>query len=440
MRHAVSRGRLSPAPGEALSQAHLIVRLRQGRPAAQVEDLIAARFPAATVEDLFPAARPAVAAASAPEGKPLVALLDYLRIALPAELDPAQAAAWLHRLGAVDSAYQEGQPIAPAGMPAPFLDDADDTAQHYLRPAPLGIDAEHAWNVAGGTGAGAGLIDVEQGWVLNHQDLPPGIPLLTGRNMRYFGHGTAVLGVLAAVDKGRGVVGIAPGIGRLSVVSQWMSEQEFCTARAVFAAALRLQPGDVLLLEAQTTCRDVSGMPGIFPIEIEPAVQSVIRWAVARGITVVEAAGNGDQLLDGFDHPVWGRVLDRPSGAIMVGAATAGLEHTRIAGSNFGRRVDCYAWGEQVATTGDGADGRETDRCTEQFGGTSAASAIVAGAAVVLQGIARAYRGAPLSPADLRALFRDPAAGTASARPADDRIGVMPDLKKAVARIACQRS
>jgi hypothetical protein len=119
----------------------------------------------------------------------------------------------------------------------------------------------------------------------------------------------------------------------------------------------------------------------------------------------------------------------------MVGAATAGPEHARIAGSNFGRRIDCYAWGEQVVTTGDGVDSREIDRLTETFSGTSAASAIVAGAAVLLQSIAKADRGQPLSPADLRALLRDPIAGTASVNPADDRIGVMPDLKKAVARI-----
>lgn len=119
----------------------------------------------------------------------------------------------------------------------------------------------------------------------------------------------------------------------------------------------------------------------------------------------------------------------------MVGAATAGREHARIAGSNFGRRVDCYAWGEWVATTGDGADSRETTRFTERFSGTSAATAIIAGAAVVAQGIAKAHRGAPLSPEALRDLFRDPASGTPSAKPAEDRIGVMPDLRKVVAGI-----
>ena len=433
MRHTITRGRFSPVDVEAPAhQPHLVVRLRQGTSEReQVQDLMAKRVPGATVEALFPAARPALATASEGEGEPLGSLLDYLRIALPAELDPTRAVARLAQLAAVDAVYEEGPPTAPAVVAAPQA-DIDEFPQHYLDPSPTGIDAEHAWNFSGGTGAGVGLIDVEQGWVLNHEDLPPGIALLTGRNKQFFGHGTAVLGVVAAVDNGRGVVGIAPGIGKLSVVSQWWSERHFCTARALFVAAMNLQPGDVLLLEAQTACRLV---PGLFPVEIEPAVQSVIRLAAARGITVVEAAGNGDQPLDDFNHPTWGRSLDRPSGAIMVGAATAGSEHARMAGSNFGRRVDCYAWGEQVATTGDGVDGQETTRFTEQFSGTSAASAIVAGAAVVVQGIAKAHLGTPLSPAALRELFRDPTTTTPSARPASDRIGVMPDLKRVVAKL-----
>jgi len=386
----------------------------------------------AAVEPLFPAAGEALAAASDRESAPLGALLDYLRIVLPAELDPVRPKSWLSRLSAVASVYEEAPPTEPAWMVAPAGScERLHDRQRYLDPAPMGIDANHAWRLAGGRGADVGLIDVEQGWVLDHQDLPPGISLLAGRNKRYFGHGTAVLGVVAAVDNGR-VIGVAPEIGRLSVVSQWRSDDQFCTARALFAATASLQPGEVLLLEAQTTCSEI---PGLFPAEIEPAIHSVIRWAVAREITVVAAAGNGDQCLDDFDHPVWGRALDRPSGAILVGAATAGLKHARLTGSNFGWRVDCYAWGEWVATTGDGVDSRDTARFTERFSGTSAASAIVAGAAVVLQGIAKAHRGEPLSPAVLRALLRDPATGTPSVQPASDRIGVMPDLKKAAARI-----
>ena len=64
------------------------------------------------------------------------------------------------------------------------------------------------------------------------------------------------------------------------------------------------------------------------------------------------------------------------------------------------------------------------------FGGTSGAGAIVAGAAVVLQGIARA-RGTLLTPDRMRDLLSDRGFNTSSANPSSDRIGVMPNLKEA---------
>jgi hypothetical protein len=131
--------------------------------------------------------------------------------------------------------------------------------------------------------------------------------------------------------------------------------------------------------------------------------------------------------VESFVRPGW---VPRDSEAIVVGAATPGKRHQRIEGSNFGRRVDCYAWGGGVATTG-----RGPDVVVGNFNGTSAAAAIVAGAAVVVQGIAKAYRGEPLKPETLRTLFRDPSLGTPSAHPDTDLIGVMPDLKKIIPRI-----
>jgi hypothetical protein len=59
------------------------------------------------------------------------------------------------------------------------------------------------------------------------------------------------------------------------------------------------------------------------------------------------------------------------------------------------------------------------------FGGTSGASAIIAGAAIVLQGIARA-RGTELTPSRMRDLLSGPF-NTSS----PDPIGVMPDLEQA---------
>jgi serine protease len=413
-----------------------------GGPPANIRELIAGAVPGAAVEALFPAVAPqpafanaaapalheAEAAAVAEEGVDLDALLGYVRVALPQAVDSAQAIDRLKALGLFEMVYEEGPPTPPPVVAAPA--NRDPQFQGHLDPAPDGIDAEFAWNFPGGTGAGVGLVDVEQGWA-RHDDLPPAS--VWGRNIDFFGHGTAVLGVVAAIDNGVGVVGIAPEIGSLAGSSQWRGWFTFSTARAIYRAMDRMKAGDVLLLEAQTTCLGLGD--SLFPVEVEPGVQDAIRMAVARGICVVEAAGNGGLSLDGFNHPSWGRSLDRDSGAILVGAATAEAPHFRMDDSNFGQRVDCYAWGEGVTTTGNGFLGRELDHFTDNFGGTSAASAIVAGAAVVVQGIAKANLGGPLSPAALRDLFKDLTINTPSADPANDLIGVMPDLRAIVRKL-----
>jgi hypothetical protein len=76
--------------------------------------------------------------------------------------------------------------------------------------------------------------------------------------------------------------------------------------------------------------------------------------------------------------------------------------------------------------------GHPDDHLTSSFGGTSGATAIVAGAAVLLQSWAKKYRGGPFDPATLRGLLSNPYLNTPSAQPLNDRIGVMPDLTKIV--------
>ncbi|MGH7713551.1 MAG: hypothetical protein ACREOG_19845, partial [Gemmatimonadaceae bacterium] len=116
------------------------------------------------------------------------------------------------------------------------------------------------------------------------------------------------------------------------------------------------------------------------------------------------------------------------SGAIMVGAATSGTPHSAMWFTNLGSRIDCYAWGQNIDTTGDGYNGNLTSTYTTAFGGTSGASPIVSSAGIAIQGMNEASLGYRLSPQQLRVILADPANGTASANPLVDRIGVMPNL------------
>ena len=70
----------------------------------------------------------------------------------------------------------------------------------------------------------------------------------------------------------------------------------------------------------------------------------------------------------------------------------------------------------------------EHRQLTELFGGTSSASAIIAGAALCVQGVAQAKLGAPLGSAVLRVALGDARCGTSSVNGTSDKIGTMPDL------------
>ncbi len=332
----------------------------------------------------------------------------------------------------VDYAYVEGGPVQP-----PLVNPADDPRwanQGYLDPAPDGIDAEYAWNFPGGDGQGQHFVDMEQGWTLNHEDLvAKGITLLSGVNQAYFGHGTAVLGEIGAVDNTIGCIGITPELAKVNVVSQYRSAAVYDTADAILDTVAALDFGDVLLLEAQTNYGGYS----MVPVEVENAVFEAIRLGTALGITIVEAAGNGGNDLDAFTNLMGQQVLNRgsldfrDSGAVMVGAASSSTPHTRMGFSNFGTRIDCYGWGENIDTTGDGWTGNTTTAYTSNFGGTSGASPMIAGAALALQGIAEndpslGYR---FSPGQMRTMLSDPATGTLSSNPPVDLIGVMPNLR-----------
>ena len=192
-----------------------------------------------------------------------------------------------------------------------------------------------------------------------------------------------------------------------------------------------LHPGDVLLLEVQR---------GLRPTEIDAADFDATRLASALGVIVVEPAGNGGFDLDRYVDPDTGVTLRRggsgfsDSGAIVVGAARSSLPHDRASFSNFGSRLDCFAWGDSVTSCGYGnlAGNAPTDYYTNTFSGTSSASPIVAGAAALVQALHVEHAGFPLDPLAMRVVLADRATGTRQGPNVAGAIGVMPDLRRIV--------
>jgi hypothetical protein len=408
--------------------------------------MIRDQFPGCTVRRLFTSVDPQriqeLETQGQRAGKRPRNLLTYYRIACGDGVEEEALAKALSTLPYVEQAYVEAPVTDPLVNPA---DDTYSPTQGYLDPAPDGIDARYAWTLTGGDGAGIAFIDLEQGWVPTHEDLTARAPtLIFGTNRDGVGgyqgdHGTAVLGQVMGVDNALGVVGIAPNIASVRMVSHFdgVTGTALHVADALLAAIDVLTFGDLVLLEVQ---RSASGY-GLAPTEIDSADFDTIQLAVALGIIVVEAAGNGsndlDTYVDGGGNTVLNRgsAAFRDSGAIMIGAAASALPHDRLGFSNFGSRIDCYAWGENVTTCGYGDlanGGTPQTEYTDTFGGTSSASPIISGAALCVQGIAVDQIGHRFSPGQMRAILSDPANGTPQGGGVAGNIGVMPNLRQII--------
>lgn len=391
-------------------------------------------------------------------------------------------------LPGIDTAYVKPGAVpasaAPAGRTAPSADDGRrlkegapvtpdfSGRQGYLRAAPEGIDAHWAWQRPGGTGQGVTIVDVEGAWQLGHEDLAAklagvvvGTPLT---DLAWRNHGTAVIGVMGGDRDEYGITGIVP-----DAVTAAASFQGIGTAAAIHAAAERLGPGDMVLVELHRpgprfdhATRD--DQRGYTALEWWPDDFAAIRYATSKGVLVVEAAGNGGESLDDAvyerrpdEFPEWWRNpfnLSNPSsGAVLVGAGapppgTHGRDHgpdrSRLAFSNYGARVDAQGWGREVTTTGGFWDrpgdlqggAEEIAWYTDTFSGTSSASPVVVGALAALQSMLKAAAQEPMSPERARTVLR--ATGSpqqdAPGRPASQRIGSRPDIRAAVTRLLPQ--
>ncbi|BAR82862.1 microbial collagenase [Bacillus thuringiensis serovar tolworthi] len=316
--------------------------------------------------------------------------------------------------------------------------------QGYLEAAPYGINAPFAWGIQGGNGNGITFVDMEYGWLLNHEDLlHQNIELMSGRNIdQHVGHGTSVLGIVSSEDNEVGNIGIAPK-AKAKVISQIRDNGQYNTADAILSAVNQLEAGDVLLLEAQASFDGYGDK--YLPVEVQPDIFDAIRAGTDKGIVIIEAGANGWNDLDQFKDRKGKQVLNRnskdfkDSGAIMVGAGSSSFPHERMWFSNYGSRIDVYGWGENVDTTTAEQSRSAVNLYTSSFSGTSSASPIIAGAATLVQSIAKENLGQPYRPSELRAILSNQSTGTKSKDPYADKIGVLPDLKSILVNLGYEQ-
>jgi hypothetical protein len=394
----------------------------------------------------------------------------YYRVEAPqGRLD--EIAEKLRKLGVFEAAY-----VKPAPEPASFrinqmLALPEEPPAHtpdftprqgYLDAAPGGVDARYAWTVPGGRGAGIGVIDIEGAWRFSHEDLLQNQGGVVGgmqsTDLRWRNHGTAVVGEIGGDDNALGITGISPeaNVRAISIFGGLGS------AAAIRNATDMLNPGDIILIELHAPgprfdFQSRDDQLGYIAMEWWPDNFDAIRYAVSRGIVVVEAAGNGSENLDdaiyntqpaGFPTN-WTNPFNRAnrdSGAILVGAGapppgTHGRDHgpdrSRLDFSNWGASIDAQGWGREVTTAGYGnlqGGTNEDEWYTDTFSGTSSASPIIVGTLACIQGALNAIGRPRLSPARARELLRTTGSPQQDApgRPATQRIGNRPDLRQLI--------
>ena len=335
---------------------------------------------------------------------------------------------------AVDAVYREQAVGPPPASAVNWSDDDFAGSQRHLDPSPGGIDAKWVWDQLQLDGAGIAFADVERGWNLNHEDLkgknPVRLTPASWNSVDWLDHGTAAVGLVVGQDNDVGIVGIAPGVMAVRVASHWNGTVDTKVADAIALATMALGDGDVLLLEAQTD--------GNWPIELlagDLELNAIKAATSSKGIVVIEPAGNRGVDLDAWISN-WSGIY--ASGAIMVAASVGNPPkvgsnpHAPLSTSNAGIRVDCFAPGIGLISTGYGdlADTGPNKVYTEGFGETSGASAIIAGAAILAQHMHVAASGVPLGAVEMRSLLSDPLNGTPQGSPGKGNIGVMPNLRK----------
>ncbi len=321
--------------------------------------------------------------------------------------------------------------------------------QGYRGPDP-GIDIDYAW-LCNALGQGVRISDCEYFYRSDHEDLvDAGIvnrsrgPYDNSNPPGWLEHGTAVLGILGAPDNGYGITGLVPE-SDLEFHSEdhtgpdpgSLSKRQ----QAILDALANSDPGDVVLLEMQRTLSGDGG--GLAPAETDPVVFLITALGTGSGVIVVAAAGNENVDLDGANPAVatwrgWG-----DSGAIIVGSGSSTVAHDKRPSSSFGSRVDVHAWGTNILTTGYGSlvgdpelGGDARQRYRRSFGGTSGASALVAGACGSIQSfaIALVHRNA-LSPNEMRTLLRT----TGIPQGAGGNVGPFINVRAAIERLVTLR-
>jgi len=207
-------------------------------------------------------------------------------------------------------------------------------------------------------------------------------------------HGTHVAGIVAAImNNGVGVAGVAPGakilpvrvLGRCGAYDSDVADGVvWASGGTVPNVPVNPNPAEVVNLSLGG-----QGLCGV-------TLQNAINTAVARGTTVVAAAGN-DNLDATTSSPA------NCANTLVVGASSAKGERSVF--SNYGSKVDIAAPGESILSTYNTGMTVPAAETYASFHGTSMAAPYVSGVVALMQSISAK----PRTPAEIRTIIRSTA-------------------------------
>ena len=404
-------------------------------------------------------------AASAPD------LASWYTLTLPADTDVTEALTSLRALPEIDYAGRAPGMAPPPEQPA--TPDFRGLQRYFRTAAENGIDADFSRADPRTRGEGIKIVDLEYDWNEHHEDLQlpdPGTDVGGDAFDKYKGfndqHGTAVFGILGALDNDFGVTGGVPD-AELYGISPTRSTGGYAPGPALaYLAALQdesgasfLQPGDAVLLEQQggqvIPNADCPVRPGTCysPLEWNVAVHDAVSLLTSMGVTVIATGGNGYNSTENPAYTRDGLLWFRPensSGSIFEGAGDADTRE-KLGFSNYGSRFDLQGWGNRITSTGHG--GTATNfwpttgggdpatlnyRYTGSFGGTSGGGPIVTTAVVAIQSYRLATGQKPWSAQRIADLLKEtgqPQGPNSLAQ----HIGPLPNIRDALIEIEVDR-
>ena len=163
------------------------------------------------------------------------------------------------------------------------------------------------------------MFDLEYSWNKNHEDLTDlkgaNVMIANGTPVDPFSdtnHGTAVIGELDANANSFGVTGLAYA-SPIHTINVDNVERGYDLGSAITQATSLGHAGDVILMEQQ----QVDANNNFVPVEYYGEYYDAIKAATAKGLIVIEPAGNGARNLDdpayGATFPFEPRTPERSS-------------------------------------------------------------------------------------------------------------------------------